>query len=261
MISANIDTYRFFDGPGFHYNGTSVPELAEIIGNPEEQTAYLNQIKGVDTNIDEVRQVAAAGILRAHISRGDVGLINDSLGLLLSIVNPDPEDYPLINEEFTRLPLPVTGMLDSASVIATRLNRPADTIDALAGEIEVTEPTLVIGIAQGGVISAAKTFLELGNKNSVFRAVKFSRLKMKDEEPDFYPYPAPKIAELVDLAEGRQVVVHDEDRATGETLDVATKYFADMFEQPVVGISPVIHGRRIEFNPQIVRAEPSSMAA
>lgn len=261
MISANIDRYRFVEGPGFHYNGTSVPELTEIIDSPEEQTVYLNQIKGVETNIDEVRQVAAAGVLRAYLGQHSVDKINDALELLLATVHPQTGIFPRINGEDARYPSTVTGMLDSASVIATRLNRPPDTVAALSDEIDVTEPTLIIGIAQGGVISAAKTFLELGGRESEFRAVKFSRLKMKDSEPNFYPYPDSKKEELVSLAEGRQVVIHDEDANTGKTLDVVTRYFANMFGKPVIGIVPVHHERRIEFDPLIVKAEPASISA
>ena len=146
------------------------------------------------------------------------------------------------------------AVMDSASVFATRRNKAAETAALVRAETGVDENVFVIGLASGGIISAARTFLELGEGDHGLAYVKYSRYKNKDKEPNLYPYPENKKDMFRDMAEGRQVVVYDEDYTSGKTLKTAVGYFANLLSTEVVGVAPVEVERRISYKPLIVKS-------
>jgi hypoxanthine-guanine phosphoribosyltransferase len=147
------------------------------------------------------------------------------------------------------------AMLDSASVLATRKNDAAETAGIIGAEVDVDEGVFIIGLANGGIISAARTFLQLGKGDHELSFVRYSRNKSQDKKPNMYPYPESRKDSLRRAAEGRHVVIYDEDHASGVTLSTAVDYFAGLFGRAVIGIAPVEVDRRITYKPFVIKSE------
>ena len=87
---------------------------------------------------------------------------------------------------------------------------------------------LFIALAHGGIAAGMDTYLrycdEIGSQNSTFYVVRYSSQKQKDTEPRL---SAGEIEYLKKASEGRQVVLFDEDAASGNTITSAHKYFSN----------------------------------
>lgn len=263
MITASLGSHRFEAGPTYHYNASDVGQLVATMMLPESTTDYVNELSGVNATNEEVRQVAAAGIVRLAVAQAKYSLVYEATRVLLGVcggeVGTVAEDLLKGTYKGDDLRRKIDGklsnaLLDSASVLATRKNKPTETAAVIEEQIDVDGNLFVIGLANGGIISAAHTFLELEEGDHALSFVRYSRRKSGDEVPDMYPYPEERIEALKREALGRQVVVYDEDYCTEQTLRTAVGYFAELFEKPVVGIAPVEVERRITYNPLVVKA-------
>ena len=89
------------------------------------------------------------------------------------------------------------------------------------------KPVLFIALAHGGVAAGMEVYLKYCDlamsEDSTFYAVRFSRMKKMDAIPRL---SAGEIDYLRNLSRGKQVVLFDEDRASGVTLDSAHHYFS-----------------------------------
>lgn len=264
MITASLGSHRFESGPTYHYNASNTEQLVATMLEPESTTAYVNELPGVNASASEIQEVAAAGIVRLAVAKAEYKYVPEATKVLLDVcageVDAVPRDifkdpYGWGVDRYTINGSLSNAILDSASVLATRKNRPAETAGVIGAETRVDEGLFVIGLANGGIISAAHTFLQLGEGDHALSFVRYSRHKNGDKEPSMYPYPDSKRDALKRTAEGRQVVVYDEDYGSGKTLKTAVDYFAALFDKEVVGIAPVEVERRITFNPLVLKSD------
>lgn len=259
MITASLGSHRFESGPTYHFNGSNFGELINTIDDPDSTVNYVNTLKGVDATPQEIREVAASGVVSLAVGGSDFRLIELAGDLLVGV---NSGEYT-VADEFTRTPSGedvfygrglANYIWDSASVLATRKNK----VDEVAGLICEAAPTdegyFIIGLANGGIISAARTFQGLGEGNHKLGFVRYSMHKAKQTEPHMYPYPEQRAGWLESLAEGRKVVVLDEDYATEKTLSTATRFFANLLDTEVLGVAPVRVDRHIEFNPLVIKS-------
>lgn len=137
--------------------------------------------------------------------------------------------------------------------MAARKNNEEKTVELIRQAAPTDKGYFVIALANGGLISAARTFAHLGDEGDhKFGMVNFSMHKNNDREPNLYPYPDKRRRWLESMAADRRIVVFDEDHTSGATLTTATRYFANFFETQVVGIAPVELERRISYKPLVV---------
>lgn len=71
MITASIGSHRFESGPTYQYNASSGPELNGIIIDPSSTVDYVNALPKVDATPQEIREVAAAGIVRLALEESE----------------------------------------------------------------------------------------------------------------------------------------------------------------------------------------------
>lgn len=87
---------------------------------------------------------------------------------------------------------------------------------------------LFIALGHGGTVAGMDTFLRYchltNSRNSEFYVVRFSTQKCKDKEPQLSDAEVQYLIEAT--SKGRPVVIFDEDRYSGRTLDLAEKYFS-----------------------------------
>ncbi len=263
MITASLGSHRFESGPTYHYNASKMGELVEAMLDPESTIDYVNVLPGVNATPEEVQQVAAAGIVRLAVGSPEYKYVPEAGKMLLDVCRGEADTIPkdIFKDPYSwddwykiRGSL-ANAILDSASVLATRKNRAAETAGLIGAEVKVDEGVFVIGLANGGIISAAHTFLELGEGDHELSFVRYSRLKSRHKEPDMFPYPDERKDALRRTGEGRQVVIYDEDYSSGKTLKTAVDYFAGIFDKEVVGIAPAEVERRITYNPLVIRSE------
>jgi hypoxanthine-guanine phosphoribosyltransferase len=260
MITASIGSHRFESGPTYHFNGSNFDELSRIVLDPAETAEYVNALPKVEATPEEVREVAASGIARLAVQGSDLEVLQRASNMLVSVCNGGTLDRSDFTDRWSgRDVFQESGLsnhiLDSASVLATRKNKVEETAGIITEEAPTDEGYFVVALANGGLISAARTYLKLGEGNNSFGVVRYSRHKSSDEKPNMYPYPDSREDWLKREAEGRQVVVVDEDYGTGKTLKTATDYFANLLETKVLGIAPVEVERRITFNPLVIKSE------
>jgi hypoxanthine phosphoribosyltransferase len=263
MITASIGSHRFEDGPTYHYNGMSARELVKTIVSPEETTDYVNVLEGVNASTVEIQQIAAAGLVRLAIEGPDYELIPEATKVLIATCREETDDISTDtlkdphswDDRYLLRGSLANASIDSASVLANRRNDTEETARKIESKLDSDEGIFVIGLANGGIISAARTFIELGGNDNQLSFVRFSRYKNKDMQPNMYPYPKARVEWLRSLAEDRRVVIFDEDYTTRATLHEAVSYFAELFEKDVVGIAPVEVGRQITYDPIDVRGE------
>lgn len=267
MITASLGSHRFEAGPTYHYNASNTPELIDTMFNPEATTDYVNALKDVKATPEEIQQVAAAGIVRMAIANAEYEYIPEATQMLLKVcsgntnqVSPDifKNPYSWSEQVYDRYKLHsslANATFDSASVFATRRNRAKETAQFIEEESGTDEGLFVIGLANGGIISAAHTFLQLGEGDHELSFVKYSRHKDGDEIPCMYPYPSERQDWLKRSAEDRQVVIYDEDYSSGRTLKTAVDFFGKLFGQSIIGIAPVEVERRITYKPLVIKAD------
>jgi hypoxanthine-guanine phosphoribosyltransferase len=238
--------------------------LVDTMLDPASTTDYVNTLPGVKATPEEVQQVAAAGIVLLAVGGPEYKYVPEASKILLDVckgeANTVPKDifkdpYSWDDDRYKLRGSLSNTILDSASVLATRKNKAAETAGIIATEVQVEEGVFVIGLANGGIISAARTFLQLGEGNHELSFVRYSRHKSQDKEPNMYPYPDSRKDLLRRAADGRKVVIYDEDYSTGETLRTAVDYFAGLFDKEVVGIAPVEVERRITYKPLVIKSE------
>lgn len=84
----------------------------------------------------------------------------------------------------------------------------------------------MIALAHGGIAAGMDVFLgycDLTASDSLLYAVRFSTQKLLDQEPQL---SAREHSVLIRMREQRQIVIFDEDSASGTTLRKARAYFA-----------------------------------
>jgi hypoxanthine-guanine phosphoribosyltransferase len=263
MISVSLASHRFESGPSYHYNASDAGQLVDTMFNPEPTTRYVNMLPGVNATDEEVQQVAAAGLVRLAVSEPEYKFVPEASRVLLDVCRGQTEtiskdifkDRHSWDDRYELRGDLSNAMLDSASVLATRKNDAAETAGIIGAEVDVDEGVFIIGLANGGIISAARTFLQLGKGDHELSFVRYSRNKSQDKKPNMYPYPESRKDSLRRAAEGRHVVIHDEDHASGVTLSTAVDYFAGLFGRAVIGIAPVEVDRRITYKPFVIKSE------
>ena len=83
MISASIGSHRFESGPTYHFNGSNFAELNRIVSDPTPTIDYINALRGVDATPQEVRDVAASGVVRLAVDDADFRVLEHATEGLL----------------------------------------------------------------------------------------------------------------------------------------------------------------------------------
>ncbi|HSX43965.1 MAG TPA: hypothetical protein VLE69_01535 [Candidatus Saccharimonadales bacterium] len=259
MISASIGSHRFETGPSYHFNGSNLEQLYDVIADPTATMEYVNTLPEAEATPAEIREVAASGIVRLAVKGSNMDLLQRSSNALVDVCAGGTIDSAGFMDRYSRDVFKGEALnnhvLDSASVLATRKNKPAETAGIIEEKAPTDEGYFVIALANGGLISAANTYIHLSEGNHSFGAVRYSRHKKGEDKPNMHPYPDQRKAWLEREAEGRQVVVVDEDYGTGQTLRTATNYFANLLEKEVLGVAPVEVERRITYNPLVIQSD------
>lgn len=116
---------------------------------------------------------------------------------------------------------------DSVTAVATHPALSQNTAGNLASTCQ-SRDVLLIALGHGGVAAGMDVYLRYceiaGNRNSVFYVARFSTHKSGDEEPRLSDS---EIEWLQQMAEGREVVVFDEDKGSGRTLKIAYEFFSE----------------------------------
>ena len=89
---------------------------------------------------------------------------------------------------------------------------------------------LFIALAHGSVAAGMDAYLRYcdysGSRNSTFYVARLSTRKHKDRQPRL---SASEVDYLRKIAKDKPVVIFDEDRSSGLTLEIADDYFSDLF--------------------------------
>lgn len=245
MISIEHGEYRFFSGDNVEYRNS----------DPN----YLFEQAATATSAD-MRRYAAAGIVRGLMNvrpeeragQDYFDAINWGVRVILDVLRDSPVDEP---SEATQSVLddlaPVNGVLDTTSIKATETALRADnsllTRTAIERRSPPDRPKLFVALGHGGIVSSLATYSQFPEGSLVY-PVRFSRHKAHDATP---AVSDDEMQLLQDFANGRDLIVHDEDRNFGETMDNAVKYFMKEISPTVYGVTPT-HGRHPSaYSPQI----------
>lgn len=120
-------------------------------------------------------------------------------------------------------------VIQNSDGITWRATNPALSIDT-AHDLAVLakgESVLFLAMAHGGVAAGMDTYLRYcdytGADNSIFYAARFSTTKFWDKYPQV---SSSEIAYLREQSQDRRIVLFDEDRQSGKTLDTARHFFS-----------------------------------
>ena len=146
----------------------------------------------------------------------------------------------------------MNGVFDATSIAATnaalRHNNPRTTRAAIEVRSPAGKPKLVIALGHGGVVASMATFAEMPDDTLVY-PVRFSRHKAKDDKPSL----SNREWELLyAYSEGRDVIVHDEDRGFTGTIRLATDYFRAELLRPTFGVTPATGRHPNGYEPQVI---------
>jgi len=122
---------------------------------------------------------------------------------------------------------PIRQPDDSVTRDATHPQRSQKTAERIAQQ--APGDILFIALAHGGVAAGMDVYLrhcEAFGENSIFYAVRLSTQKICDAQPQL---SFTELNYLRSQAVGRQVVIFDEDKASGTTLSIANRYFQRIF--------------------------------
>lgn len=120
-------------------------------------------------------------------------------------------------------PLPLSLMIDAREVLTWAMFGDAARQLALRVAESLYRPSIIIGIARGGLIPAATMAYVLGVKNVFMMSIEF--YTGVDERLDF-PVMLPPLLNAVDI-KGASVLVVDDVADTGETLKLVKDFCAD----------------------------------
>lgn len=167
-------------------------------------------------------------------SAGVLGLLREAIGLGLGIYQGSPGTPEAITR-FRDHVIEIAGdnlltdtLLQSSDITtwhATSPERSQKTATYIA-EMVNRKDILFLALAHGGVAAGMDTYLRyrnlVGSTDSEFYVARHSAHKLHDSEPRLTPE---EIQYLQAQVVRRQVVVFDEDRASGETLKKAREFF------------------------------------
>ena len=130
---------------------------------------------------------------------------------------------------------PLNQPSDGLTWEATEPARSQKTAQQLASQIQSND-VMVVALAHGGVAAGMDFFLRYcdisKSQDSAFYVARLSTQKLKDTQPRL---SAREVNYLRKLAQGRQVVIFDEDSLSGTTLNIAYTYFsAHVFPNQIV---------------------------
>lgn len=220
------------------------PCLGKILGGTVSYSGLITSLTEATEDNDPLRQFwYPSGLVRFAIDNLDddsrptkLEGVRQSADVALSFYagNPDVDKIAALQSQ----------MLEATHGGAAEVNIKIDDTTSWATKLKYTEaatkrileatsgPILQIAICHGGLVAAMQSHLLLrdARPDSVLYPVRFSRAKMKDARPLLTPR---EVDYLVEQADGREVVVHDDDSATGATLRHSKKFFETQFGKQV----------------------------
>jgi hypoxanthine phosphoribosyltransferase len=219
---------------GLQYSGTLDDVLSDVATISSSQTTSATNIWAlhppriiralVDYKIQHPNSPEVEALLREAI---DV-----SLGIYS---NPDNSSGAVIK---LREKIHSAGLED---VLTKPLNQPSDSVTWNATHPSKSQRTaqqlksqtqsndvLFIALAHGGVAAGMDVYLRYcdisRSENSAFYVARLSTQKLRDTQLRLSPT---EVEYLKALGEDKQIVIFDEDRASGRTIDIAHAYFSN----------------------------------
>lgn len=131
------------------------------------------------------------------------------------------------------LTAPLTQLDDYMTQSASAPSCSLQTAQKLAAS--AASDILFIALGHGGVAAGMDVYLRYcqmtGSTNSQFYVARFSTQKKKDTVPRLNPT---EITYLQEIAQGKRVVIFDEDSCSGHTIKAAQRYFRSLFPKQYV---------------------------
>jgi hypothetical protein len=160
-----------------------------------------------------------------------------ALGSFAGIAQPEAHSkLERLLEQEGLLDVEVTRGIDDTSVRATAAQKSRASAERLRAKTD--QPLLLIPLCNGGFAAAIQTALyhrrSSPNADTLVYPIRFSREKSQEKTPRM---TVDEIAYLGALAEGRTIVLHDDDAVSGQTLADAALAFALHFpNNEILGI-------------------------
>ncbi|OGI66015.1 hypothetical protein A2642_04990 [Candidatus Nomurabacteria bacterium RIFCSPHIGHO2_01_FULL_39_10] len=161
-------------------------------------------------------------------------LLKDAINITLDIyVNPQNTTRVVeaLKDEIQQMQLqdllttPLTQPLDPTTWEASTPKRSQKTAHRL--KKTTSADLLFIALGQGGIAAGMDVYLRYcaltGSTNSAFYVARLSRLKLKDTRPKL---TVTEIQYLQKEAQGKEIVIFDEDKSSGATIYNARYYFS-----------------------------------
>ena len=165
-------------------------------------------------------------------------LLRDAINTALSVYSEPAHSHEYVSRlreelEATKykalLTLPLARPCDIRTWQATHPLYSEKSAHRIAEQTQSND-ILFIALAHGGVAAGMDVYLrycDSRSQNSAFYTARFSIHKLMDKQPQL---TSRELEHLKWLAQGRQVVVFDEDIGLGETIHKAHSYFSYVFQ-------------------------------
>lgn len=210
------------------YNGT----LREVLGRLESDAPTTNELRFGAPLV--IRAAIDEKIL--HPSEDTVMIVDDAIKLALLIYQRSSETRGAIKHFRELIERHHPKLLDAPleqkeDSITWRAMQEEDSLKTARRLVENGQDAMFIALAHGGVAAGMDVFLHYcnmtnRNNSSKFYVVRFSNRKLGDRQPQLTEY---EIKALRTKAEGKRIIIFDEDTSTGCTIAKARDYFEGIF--------------------------------
>lgn len=223
-------------------------EMWEIVAYHGTVTSVINNLEEALIGPDQDRDFFSIALhpprlIRAvidwkidHPFDGAEELVNQAVQTGLSIYAGNPNALELLHALRDKIELEQPQLLtsiveqkdDFPTWIGTDPEISYETARRLAYNFS-GDDILLIALGHGGTAAGMDVFLryqDITQSDSAFYVTRFSRLKKKDEKPQL---TTPEITQLREIAQGRKIVVFEEDSVSGRTINGARSYFQSQF--------------------------------
>lgn len=163
-------------------------------------------------------------------------LVGQAVQTGLSVYTGVPNAYELLYALRDRIelehPLLLTSIVEQKDDLPTWIGTDPEMTYETARKLAFNfngDNILLIALGHGGTAAGMDVFLryqDITQSDSAFYVTRFSRLKKKDEKPQL---TALEITQLREIAQGRRIVVFEEDSVSGRTINGARVYFQSQF--------------------------------
>lgn len=226
-----------------------------VVKYKDVSTGWLLEAMNTSSD-DELRLCAVSGLMRALLDTPGVERTEDDYlpavqwisDAILGIQTGNEFDEIGVELSSYLEGLPaVEGKIDFTSRLATSANHPRASAAIIEHHIPRSTPKLIIGLGHGGILSSLATYNELQGEKYYY-PVRFSTQKRRDLKPAI---SYPEEVHLRRMAAGSAVIIHDEDRSSGKTMQDARRYIDKILQVDSYGYTPTVSWKPDHFRPEI----------